>query len=57
MLGNLISSIFVYIIMSITVELILKSNNEESLTKIIALAKKLNVVIKKRMLISIKLAG
>lgn len=29
-------------------ELILKSNNEESLAKIIALAKKLNVVIEKR---------
>jgi len=29
-------------------ELILKSNNEESLAKIIALAKKLNVVIEKK---------
>jgi len=29
-------------------ELILKSNNEESLAKIVALAKKLNVVIEKK---------
>ncbi|SDG52286.1 hypothetical protein SAMN05421827_107167 [Pedobacter terrae] len=29
-------------------ELILKSNNEESLAKIIALAKKLNVIIEKK---------
>ena len=29
-------------------ELILKSNNEDSLAKIIALAKKLNVVIEKK---------
>ncbi|HEY8931385.1 MAG TPA: hypothetical protein VIM55_19430 [Mucilaginibacter sp.] len=29
-------------------ELVLKSNNEESLAKIIALAKKLNVVIEKK---------
>ena len=32
----------------ITMELILKSNNEESLAKIITLAKKLNVVIERK---------
>jgi len=33
-------------------ELILKSNNEESLAKIIALANKLNVVIEKKNIVS-----
>ncbi|WP_230383843.1 hypothetical protein [Pedobacter endophyticus] len=32
----------------LTMELVLKSNNEESLAKIIALAKQLNVIIEKK---------
>lgn len=36
-------------------ELILKSNNEQSMAKILALAKKLNIVIEKKMTLPVKL--